>query len=280
MSASTEPSPSAGQGPSLVTSPSPALPKGRLFATRRTDRWWVEPLVIFVILSAFVLYATWRAFANKYYYIEPYQSPFYSPCVAQDCIPGSDSLGRIVGGWYTLSPALLILIFPLGFRFTCYYYRRSYYRAFWVSPPACAVAEPHPRNTGESRWPLLIQNSHRLWFYFAMAFNVILTWDAVLAFRAPDGSGYFHMGLGSLVLTANAAFLWLYTLSCHSCRNAIGGRLRHFSKHPIRYRLWTWVSRLNIVHSRFAWASLFSVALADFYVYGVASGLFSDPRFF
>jgi hypothetical protein len=29
-----------------------------------------------------------------------------------------------------------------------------------------------------------------------------------------------------------------------------------------------------------AWASLISVAAADFYVYLVASGAFNDPRFF
>ena len=27
--------------------------------------------------------------------------------------------------WWPLSPALLILIFPLGFRVTCYYYRKA-----------------------------------------------------------------------------------------------------------------------------------------------------------
>jgi len=48
------------------------------------------------------------------------------------------SEGGVHLNWFRLSPALLILIFPLGFRFTCYYYRRSYYRAFWWSPPACA----------------------------------------------------------------------------------------------------------------------------------------------
>ena len=31
--------------------------------------------------------------------------------------------------------------------------------------------------------------------------------------------------------------LWGYTLSCHSCRHVTGGRLKHFSKHPMRYRL-------------------------------------------
>ena len=38
---------------------------------------------------------------------------------------------------------ILTLPFLLLFRLTCYYYRKAYYRSFWLSPPACAVAEPH-----------------------------------------------------------------------------------------------------------------------------------------
>ncbi|MGZ4613228.1 MAG: hypothetical protein ACXV1K_08675 [Kineosporiaceae bacterium] len=247
--------------------------------TLRRDRWWVAPLLTAVVLLAFILYATWRAFENAYYYATPYMSPFYSPCVASDCIPGSDSFGRVIGSWWTLSPALLILVFPLGFRLTCYYYRRAYYRAMWLSPPACAVAEPHTRYTGETRFPLILQNAHRWFFYIGLVFNLILTYDAIAAFRDPHGN-WGHMGLGTLVLLANAALLWGYSLSCHSCRHAVGGRLKHFSKHPLRYQAWTFVSRLNARHVRFAWVSLFSVALADLYVRSVASGAINDIRFF
>ena len=74
----------------------------------------------------------------------------------------------LFGSWWGLSPALLILIFPLGFRLTCYYYRKAYYRGFWASPPACAVAEPHKKYTGETRFPLILQNIHRYFFYAAL----------------------------------------------------------------------------------------------------------------
>ena len=60
--------------------------------------------------------------------------------------------GRVHLSWW-LSPAILILIFPLGFRFTCYYYRRSYYRSFWWSPPACAVADAAPQVHGRDPVP-------------------------------------------------------------------------------------------------------------------------------
>jgi hypothetical protein len=88
------------------------------------------------------------------------------------------------------------------------------------------------------------------------------------------------MGLGTLVLIANAVLLWLYSLSCHACRHVTGGRLKHFSKHPVRYWMWTQVSRLNAKHMQLAWISLAWVLITDLYIRLVASGAFSDPRFF
>jgi hypothetical protein len=243
----------------------------------RTDRWWVQPLITAVALVAFIVYSTFRAFQNAHYFAEPYISPFYSPCLTTGC--EGDTFPKLFTGPSWISPALYILIIPLGFRLTCYYYRKAYYRSFWLAPPACAVAEPHKRYTGETRFPLILQNVHRYFFYAGLVFNVILTYDAVLAFRDADG-GWGHMGLGTLVLSANAVLLWLYSLSCHSCRHIVGGRLNHFSRHPLRYRFWTVVSRLNAQHMRYAWISLFGVAFADFYVFLVASDTIADLRFF
>ena len=247
--------------------------------TLRRDRWWVQPAITVAVLLAFVVYSTWRAFENGYYYSSPYISPFYSPCIATNCVPGSKDLGTVFGDWWKLSPALLILVFPLGFRLTCYYYRKAYYRSFWLSPPGCAVAEPHKSYSGETRFPLVLQNAHRWFFYAGLVFNVILSWDAILGFRNPAGE-WGHMGLGTLVLLANATLLWLYSMSCHSCRHAIGGRLTHFSTHPMRYKAWTFVSRLNTRHAMFAWISLFGVALADVYVTLLARGVITDVVFF
>jgi hypothetical protein len=249
--------------------------------TLRRDRWWLPPAVTVSVLTAFIAYATWAALVNKDYYSRSSHliSPFYSPCVTTLCTRhGVPSVG-IVGPWWAISPAILILIFPLGFRMTCYYYRKAYYRGFWASPPACAVAEPHARYSGETRFPLIIQNVHRYFFYAGFVFNLLLTYDAVVSFRDAHGR-WGHMGLGTLVLLVNAVLLWLYTLSCHSCRHIVGGRLRTFSKHPLRYRAWTWVSRLNARHMQLAWASLIFVALTDLYVRLVASGAIHDPRFF
>ncbi len=255
---------------------------GRAQITERTlrqDNWWLTPLITFIVFSAFVVYATWRAFSGEHYYSSPYLSPFFSPCLATSCVEGSSDLGQPVGDWFKLSPALIILIFPLGFRMTCYYYRKAYYRAFWLSPPACGVAEPHTTYTGETRFPLIFQNVHRYFWVAAVLVGLVLTFDAILAFRNPAGE-WGHMGLGTVLMVVNVVLIWLYTLGCHSCRHILGGRLRHFSKHPVRYRAWGLVSRLNEKHARYAWLSLFSVALVDLYIYLLATDRITDLRFF
>jgi len=245
--------------------------------TLRTDRWWLQPLVTVAVLLSFIAYATFRAFHNTYYFLDPYISPFYSPCLSDSCAPAPHISLFPSNAFFT--PAIFILVFPLGFRLTCYYYRKAYYRSFWMSPPACAVAEPHGKYTGETRLPLVGNNIHRYFFYAGLVFNVILTYDAFLAFRfEEDGAHRFGVGLGTLVLLTNATLLWLYSLSCHSCRHIMGGRLNHFSKHPVRYRFWTFVSKLNHHHMKFAWVSLFGVALTDLYVWLVSAGVFDDPR--
>ncbi|MEY4153081.1 MAG: hypothetical protein RL470_1140, partial [Actinomycetota bacterium] len=91
-----------------------------------------------------------------------------------------------------------------------------------------------------------LQNGHR-WFFFAgLIFNTILTIDAVLAFRNPEKE-WGHMSVGTLVLLLNATLLWLYSLSCHTCRHTIGGRLRNFSKHPVRYKFWKASSAIQVL---------------------------------
>src|SRR4051812_3167885 len=249
--------------------------------TLRTDRYWVQPAITALVLLLFVIYSTWRAFEAAHYSTgaqhRNYVSPFYSPCLASSCPSDVRWVGLPFGSW--LSPALYILIIPLGLRLTCYYYRKAYYRAFWLSPPACAVAEPHKSYTGETRFPLILQNIHRYFLYFALAFNVILTWDAIVAFRDHSGA-WGHMGLGTVILLLNATLLWGYSLGCHSCRHVVGGRLNKFSTAKFRYRLWKYSNWFNQNHMKWAWASLVVVGLTDLYVRLVASGAITDPRFF
>ena len=57
--------------------------------------------------------------------------------------PEASEFGQFLPDVWWLPYAALTLPFLLLFRLTCYYYRKAYYRSFWLSPPACAVAEPH-----------------------------------------------------------------------------------------------------------------------------------------
>jgi hypothetical protein len=249
--------------------------------TLRRDRWWREPAVTATLLAIWVVYATVHVFLGRWYWVPRYHylTPFYSPCISGECAAGSSSLGQWFGRVPPIIPyAAVSLPFVLGFRLSCYYYRKAYYRAFWRAPAACAVREPHASYSGETRFPLILQNLHRFFFYATVLISALNTYDIVQAFRGPDGS--FGFGLGTLIMLANVLLLWAYTASCHSCRHIFGGRLKHFSTHPVRYWIWTRVSWLNARHMQLAWITLGTLMLTDLYILLVASGAISDPRFF
>lgn len=242
-------------------------------ATLRRDAWWMETAAVIAGLAAFVAYATWRAFMNAHYYVPPYVSPFYSPCVAQVC---EHATVRLIGGWWRFTPSLLVLWVPLGFRVTCYYARRVYYRSLFWAPPACAVRDRPAEYAGETRFPWILQNLHRYFFWLILLIVVVHWWDVALAFRFPGG---FGIGLGTLIILVDAALLSLYTFSCHACRHLCGGHVDAFSRAPARSRLWSLVSRLNPYHGTFFWAALGWVALADLYIYLLSLGVLHDVRF-
>ncbi len=187
------------------------------------------------------------------------------------------------GGWPSwwpsfvpASPAFLVLAFPGAFRFTCYYYRKAYYRAFAFTPPGCAVTALPQKNYKGETFLLLFQNLHRYALYFALFFIIILFSDAVQAFFR---DGKLGIGVGSIVLLLNATFLSCYTLGCHSFRHLVGGKLDCFScdaTSSTRYGLWKRVTLLNENHMLFAWISLFWVGFSDVYVRLVSMGIWHD----
>jgi hypothetical protein len=247
--------------------------------TLRTDNWRQAPLTTFTLLSIWVLYALVRTASQRAYFVQQYHylSPFSSPCVSSSCPSDARDFGTWFGHFPPFLPlALLVLPFLLGFRLTCYYYRKAYYRAFWGSPPACGVAEPHTGYSGETRFPLIFQNLHRYFFAAAVVISVINTYDAIRAFQGKDGG--VGVGLGTLIMVINVILLWTYTASCHSCRHIIGGKIRSFSRHPLRYKAWTLVSKLNTRHMELAWTTLGTLMLTDGYIALVSSGAFSDLR--
>jgi hypothetical protein len=252
--------------------------------TMRPDSWWVQPLVVFTILSAFIVYTLWAAFQNAHYEFGNYLSPLYSPVLFGDS--PHTWFGPKPASWpafLPFSPALLILPFPGLFRLTCYYYRGAYYKAFWSDPPNCAVGEPRKGFRGEASFPLILQNIHRYTLYIALIFIVILSYDVWLAMwfvNPATGREEFGIGLGTLLLATNVVLLGGYTFGCHSLRHLVGGYLDRLSRAPVRKKAYDCVSCLNRGHMRWAWCSLIIVAFCDVYVRLLSMGVWTDWRLF
>lgn len=260
------------------------LTKRGFGTTMRTDRWWVEPLLIFLGYSAFLIYANYAILIPE---VSPgvpayevpgtnYLAPLYSPLL----FPNAPSW------WPTFllqySAAMFIMWAPAGFRLTCYYYRGAYYKGFWADPISCAVGEPGFRQNyrGERKLPLILQNVHRYFLYLAIIFVGVLTYDAWRSLWFPDGQGgeNFGIGLGTLIMIGNPIFIGLYTFGCHSFRHLIGGRKDVLSDASLQKKCYDCVSHLNKNHLKWAWISMFYVGGVDVYIRLLAFGVFSDPR--
>jgi hypothetical protein len=251
--------------------------RGGFGKTARRDLWWVQPLLTFLALSAFIVYATWAGMQGAHYRFGPYLSPFYSPELVGD--PNDSWFGARptwLPAWVTA--AMLILWAPGGFRVTCYYYRGAYYKAFWADPPSCTVGEPRKKYLGERSFPLILQNIHRYFLYIGIIFIGLLAHDAWRGFFGFPGG--FTVRVGSLVLLINVILLGCYTFSCHSLRHLIGGISDRLAGHPLRRTAYDCVSCLNRRHMVFAWFSLFWVAFSDLYVRMCSMGVWTDWRMF
>lgn len=244
------------------------LHNGGFGKTSRKDAWWIEPLLVFLGFSSFIVYSTWAALQGAHYEFGPYLSPMYSPLL----------LTERPGWWPSFLPfsaAMLILWAPGGFRFTCYYYRGAYYKAFWGDPPSCAVGEARKSYWGERSFPLIMQNIHRYFFYLAAIFIFILAYDA---WKALWFDGKFGFGVGTLVMIVNPILLGSYTFGCHSMRHLIGGRKDVISTSPVQKAAYGCVSKLNGRHMLFAWMSLFWVGFTDVYIRMCSMGIWTDWR--
>jgi len=250
--------------------------------TKRKDVWWARPLLIFIGLSAFVIYVTWAAFQGEHYTSGPYISPLYSP----------ELFGNSPHSWFgpkpawwpgilPWSPALLVLWAPGLFRLTCYYYRGAYYKSFWLDPPSCTVSEPRKKYLGENSFPLIIQNIHRYFLYIALFFIIFLgidVWKGLWFTDPLTGKASFGIGVGTLVLAVNVILLGGYTFGCHSLRHLVGGFMDRLSGAPVRRKVYSCVNCFNRRHMLWAWMSLFWVAFTDIYIRQCSMGNWSDLR--
>ena len=244
--------------------------------TSRRDSWAVYPVVQgigFTICATYLTFSGvfWQPLGGPAYEVDGYLSPLFSPLIIFPNMPS----------W--LSPGLLILWIPIGFRATCYYYRKAYYRFYFADPPGCAVGEPtmHRRFALENAFPFILQPLHRDLLYLAFIPLFFLWVDVVKAFGDWDAAGVAHprIGVGGLLFLLNTTLLTGYSLSCHSLRHLVGGRVDCFSctrARRVRYTLWQRLTDLNRNHMWWAWTSLVTVTLSDVYVRLVQAGVLTD----
>ena len=242
-------------------------------------------------LGFMIIYATWRGLMEAdFWFFEEFGrssgnqtmaienqgshvlSPLFSPLIYPD------ETSWIPRELWWMSPAMFILIFPAGFRGTCYYYRKAYYRAFFQQPTGCAVSKPWNEYKGENGL-LVVQNLHRMFMYVAVIYLPILTYDFWLSINFHDSGGahYFGISVGSLILLLNVIMLSGYTFGCHAFRHVVGGGSNHWTGTPInrvKYVMWRFSTKLNERHKDWALYSLFWVMLTDFYIYAC-----TDPMF-
>ncbi len=234
--------------------------------TMRIDRWSIRPMLIGLGILAFVAYATFSSvllipgILGVEYSAQGYHSPFFSLGFAEGVVPA----------W--VSPAIFVLWIQVLFRTTCYYFRGAYYKSLFADPPACAVGEPsvHRRFGMENRFPFILQNAHRFTLYLAFIPMAVLWYDLALAFWHDDVP---RLGLGVLLIGADALLVSLYVFSCHSLRHLVGGGMDCFSctRNTRRRRgAWARVTALNLHHGTWFWASLISIVMADLYIRALA----------
>tara|TARA_B110000263_G_C15230737_1_gene474486 strand:+ start:316 stop:1137 length:822 start_codon:yes stop_codon:yes gene_type:complete len=255
--------------------------------TDRVDAWWKGPSAMAFYLGIMVVYATWRGFMEADFWIfedfgrsageqtmaiESNGSHVLSPLFSPLIVPDEHSWMPEALWW--LSPAMFILIFPAGFRGTCYYYRKAYYRAFFQNPTACAVGKPWNEYKGETGL-LIVQNLHRYFLYAAIAYLPILSFDVYLSMRFEGGN--WGISVGTLVLLLNVIMLAGYTFGCHAFRHLVGGGANNWtgkSGPTLRYRMWKMSTWFNERHKEWALYSLLVVMFADFYVYACTDAMF------
>ena len=251
--------------------------------TLRTDAWWKSPIVTDLGFAAFVIYATVRAFLQNNYFVEEYHylTPFYSPCISTGLHAGGQPLlaavparladpavRRAVAAVPAAVPADLLLLprrlLPVGVAVAD---RLRGGRAAREVHRRDAVSADHPEHAPV----LLLHRRHHLG-------DQHLRRDHRVPFR--QGPRRLRIRSGQRRSSSSTSSC------CGSTRcpatpaaTSWAARLKHFSKHPVRYWLWTQISKLNTRHKLYAWITLGTLMLTDFYIMLVASGTISDLRF-
>jgi hypothetical protein len=247
------------------------------FNTNRQDNWWFEPTVFAIAFITFAIYSlsvvlfdfdAGRAASAPNLAGTHYNSPFYGP-----------DPGFIFP--FGLPFAFFTLWAPFGFRGTCYYMRRVYYRSIFPvitthGPPACAVDGMKAfkgKYKGENAFPWILNNFHRYFLYAAMLLAIFHWYEAFNSTRFTEGIG---IGIGTMLAFIDAVFLTLYIITCHAFRHLFGGGVDR--QGSFTNKIWSKISKLNVHHGKFFWASLISIWAWDLYIRLLSYGIVSDYR--
>ena len=202
----------------------------RFGETARNDRWWITPVVVFLVLASFVVYATWAAFQGEHYRSGPYLSPFYSPELFGVAARLVRAQARLVAG---LAALFARAADPLGAgRFPLHLLllsRRLLQGVLGRSAVLHRRRASRERTCGERSFPLILQNVHRYFLYLALLVPrhpVATTCGTRSGSPIARRGDPFGIGVGTLVLAVNVVLLGGYTLGCHSLRHLVGGAAR------------------------------------------------------
>jgi hypothetical protein len=235
-------------------------------ATERTDAWWVAPLVQGLMLGTLICYANWAAYQGEYYEVGNYLSPLYSPLII---IPG-----------LPFSPAFLILLPPVLFRATCYYYRKAYYRSYFLDPPGlrglgAEQGEGVPRRDG---LPVRAAEPPSLRVLRDAPLPAVPL--ARLLSRHPLRRLVRHRRRDARdPRQRDGADALQLLLPLRAAPRRREPRLLLVQRgQPARHAAWKAASVLNERHMLFAWTSFVTVCGADLYVRLVAMGTITDLR--
>ena len=244
----------------------------------RTDRWWLQPLLTVVALRAVHRLLDVPRVPERVLLLRALHLALLL-AVHHDGVRGRHLPGAVHRAGVDL-PGPLHPGDPAGPPATCYYYRKAYYRSFWLSPPACAVAEPHRRYTGETRAaaarpePAPVRALRRA----GLQRDPHLRRDPRRSATRPASGATWASARSSCWPTRRCSGSTRCPATPAGTSSAAGSTTSPGTR--CATRLWTQVSQLNGRHAQFAWLSLFSVAIADFYVFLLATGTISDLRFF
>ena len=178
--------------------------------TNRIDNWLRQPLAMGIALTAAMIYTAVRLFLYPdtiHYEVNgaTVMSPIFSPNVLEWELFGLKEWGETdAPSW--VNAAILVLWIPFGFRGTCYYMRRVYYRTFFASPVACWVDEPEINKKigykGEKRL-FIFNNLHRYFLYAAMIILAIKWWDVTHTLHFTEGAAQgWGICIGTLVMAS------------------------------------------------------------------------------